>query len=141
MRVLFDTNIILDLLLDRKPHAKLAAALVAEVEHGTLSGYLCATTLTTIFYLARKIIGTDQARIHVQNLLHLFEVAPVNRTVLEGALVADFTDFEDAVLHEAAKHIGAQCIVTRNNKDFKAATLPIYLPQELRAMIVDLPTK
>lgn len=133
MRILFDTNVVLDLLLDRQPFAEPAAALFARVERGEDSGYLCATTVTTIFYLASKTLGAGQARLHVKTLLELFEIAPVSRPVVEGALLAGFDDFEDAVLHEAARHADVQCIVTRNIKDFKRASLPVYMPDELLA--------
>ena len=135
MRVLFDTNIILDILLDRLPHAKVASALVSRVERGELVGYLCATTLTTIFYLSTKTIGKTVTHRHIKKLLELFEIALVNRSVLECALTLGFNDFEDAVLYEAARHVEAECIVTRNIKDFKSANIPIYLPNELEAIL------
>ena len=73
MRVLFDTNVILDLLLERQPHVEAAAALVARVERGQLKGCLCATTVTTIFYLASKVVGAEAAREQLKLLLGLFE--------------------------------------------------------------------
>lgn len=132
--MLFDTNVILDLLLDRKPHAEAAAFLVARVERSELTGYVCATTITTIFYLATKVVGVEAARVQIKKILELFDVALVSQSVLETALTSGFSDFEDAVLYEAAKHAIVDCIVTRNIKDFKLATLPIYLPSELEAM-------
>jgi len=134
VKVLFDTNVILDLLLDRKPHAEAAAFLVARVERSELTGYVCATTITTIFYLATKVVGVEAARVQIKKILELFDVALVSQSVLETALTSGFSDFEDAVLYEAAKHAIVDCIVTRNIKDFKLATLPIYLPSELEAM-------
>lgn len=135
MNVLFDTNVVLDLLLDRAPHAEFAAALVARVERGELAGYLCATTITTVFYLAAKAIGSQAARQQIEQLLKLFEVAPVTRSVLEDALQAGFSDLEDAVLYMAARQVGAQCLVTRNTKDFKLAEIPIYQPHEFEAVL------
>lgn len=141
MRVLFDTNVILDVLLDREPFSDAATALLARVERGEVSGYLCATTFTTIFYLLSKAIGASEARTHVNSLLEMFDVASVGRAVVKGALLARFADFEDAVLNEAAQHAGVQCIVTRNMKDFKHATLPVYLPDELLAILPDSPAR
>lgn len=135
MKVLLDTNIVLDLLMDRPPFADAAAEIFAKVEEGNLTGYLCGTTVTTIHYLAAKVIGTKQAGKEVEKLLMLFEVAPVNRAVLESALKAGFSDFEDAVLHEAARHAGAEAIVTRNKKDFRKAKLPVYSAEELAAIL------
>ncbi len=134
MKVLFDTNVILDLLLDRQPYSEAASLLVARVERGEIAGYVCATTITTIFYLATKVVGITSARIQIKKILELFEVALVNRYVLDSALTSSFNDFEDAVLYEAAKYAGVDCIVTRNIKDFKLAKLPVYLPSELESV-------
>jgi predicted nucleic acid-binding protein len=135
VRVLFDTNVVLDVLLDRQPHAPDAVQLFAHVERGTIDGILGATTLTTVHYLAAKAVGDEQAREHIGTLLQLFDVAPVTRAVLEDALALDFGDFEDAVLHEAARHARADGVVTRNTPDFAAATLSVYTPAELRAAL------
>jgi len=63
------------------------------------------------------------------------KVDPVNRLVIENALQAKFTDFEDAVLHESARHAGAEYIITRNIKDFKKAKIPVFTPTELLSML------
>lgn len=67
----------------------------------------------------------------MHDVLQLFQIAPVNRSVLENAVAAGFEDFEDAVLHEAARQARADGIVTRNADDFTDATLTIYTPAEL----------
>ena len=71
MKVLFDTNVVMDLLLDRKPFVGPVAELFSKVERGDLMGCLCATTITTIFYLASKIVGIKKARSEVEKLLTL----------------------------------------------------------------------
>ena len=68
-------------------------------------------------------------------MLTLFEVAPVNRLVIESALAAAFGDFEDAVIHEAACHVGADAIVTRNLKDFGKARIPVYDSDEMARIL------
>ena len=137
MRVLFDTDVVLDLLLDREPHSEFAALLIAEVERGRLSGYLCATSITTIHYLASKAIGAAGAREQIRKLLSLFEVATVNRAVFNGALETKFRDFEDAVSHEAARLVEAMAIVTRNLHDFRTSVIPVYSPEDLLALLAD----
>lgn len=131
MRILVDTNVILDVLLDREPFSNVATQLLEKVENGILVGYLSATTITTIYYLTAKSIGREKAQIEISKLLSLFEVAPINRTVIEMAIRSKVSDFEDAVLCEAARHVGADGIVTRNIKDFKQADVNIYSPAEL----------
>lgn len=131
MRILFDTNVILDLLLDRKPHSQAAGELLSAVESSQISGYVCATTITTIHYLTTKVVGARKARTEIRKLLSLLEVAPVNRTVLDGAVRSKITDYEDAVICEAARHIGADALVTRNVRDFKSSGIRVYSPVEM----------
>lgn len=101
------------------------------MESGELVGLLGATTLTTIHYIARQSLDAGAVEALVRDLLLLFEVAPVNRAVLEGALALGFSDFEDAVLHEAARLVGSRAIVTRDPSGFRAATLRVYDPDTL----------
>lgn len=138
MRVLFDTNVVLDVMLDRKPFVDVAAQLFSLVESGSIAGFLSATTVTTLHYLATKAIGADRAHREIRKLLMLFEIAPVSRAVLESSLELKFSDFEDAVLHETARHAGIQAIVTRDASGFKQATVPTYSPQELAQMLAAL---
>jgi predicted nucleic acid-binding protein len=122
---------VLDLLLDREPFAESASGLFSRVEAEEIQGCLCATTVTTIHYLASKAVGAKQAHLAIRKLLSIFEVAPVDRSALEAALESGLPDFEDAVLHEAARRVGAEAVVTRDPADFKRASLPVYAPREL----------
>ncbi len=131
MKVLIDTNVVLDLLLDRKPFSLPAAQVFSHAESGRLAGYLCATTLTTLHYLMGKTMGPQKARDNLRKLLTFLEVAPVTRPILENALKSELRDFEDAVLCEAARAVDAEALVTRNKLDFKKAGLPAHTPQEI----------
>ena len=135
MRILFDTNVILDVLLDREPFSSTAAELFALVEAGEITGYICATTITTIHHLARKVIGNRTAVEEINKLMTLFEIAPVNRAVLDAAISSDFRDFEDAVVYEAALYKEAQGIVTRDFNDFKSSNIYVFSPEELLLML------
>ena len=135
MKVLLDTNIVLDLLMDRMPFSEYAVVLFSKVEQGTIIGYLCGSTITTVYYLVAKTVGATRAQEEIRKLLRLFEVAPVNRHVLESALAADFNDFEDAVIHEAACHVGAEALVTRNQKDFRKSRIPVYSSEEMAKIV------
>jgi len=131
VRILVDTNVVLDLLLDRRPFSESAAVLFSEIARGNVVGYLGATTITTIHYLAVKSVGSATADRHIRELLSLFEIAPVTRTILENALHAAFPDFEDAVLHAAAQHVGANFMVTRDATGFGKAAIPVFTPDEI----------
>ncbi len=131
MRILFDTNVILDVLLLRQPYEVEATKLVASVERSEINGVLCANSITTIYYLINKAVGREIAINSVNSLTMMFDVVPVNKIVLQNALKSKSLDFEDAVLNESAVNSGVDGIVTRNPKDFKSSTLPIYNPKEL----------
>jgi len=126
LKFLIDTNVVLDLMLDRAPFAEDAALLFEQAERGKFSAVLCGTTITTIHYIAAKTIGARKAKMAVGRLLSLCEIAPVGRAVLEDALAAEFPDFEDAVLAAAARSAEADAIVSRNAKDFRKAGIPVY---------------
>lgn len=135
MRVLLDTNVILDVILARVPHAVASKSVVDAVESGVITGLLSATTITTIHYFASKALGSRKAAHHLRTLLTLFEIASVNLAVLNGALQLGFPDYEDAVLHEAARHAKATAIVTRDGSGFKRAELTVYSPGELLSIL------
>ncbi|MDO8880657.1 MAG: PIN domain-containing protein [Coriobacteriia bacterium] len=135
MRILFDTNVVLDVLLAREPHAAVAAQLLTLVDNGRIEGVISATTVTTIHYIAARSVGAAAAARHLGELLEMFDVACVDRPVLRAALPLDFPDFEDAVLHEAARAASADAIVTRNLKDFGQADIPVLEPRELLAAV------
>ena len=135
MRVVWDTDVVLDVLLDRGADAIAATKLMARVERGELTGYLCDTTVMTLFGVARRLIGTERAGRELRKVLLLFDVTPVNRVVLESALANSALDFEDAVLYEAARHVGAEALVTRSFPAFKGSDLPVATPEKLLKML------
>jgi predicted nucleic acid-binding protein len=140
LKILFDTNIILDVLLNRKPFEETAIRLFSAVENNIMQGYLCSTTITTLDYLLSKSIGRDNAKHAIVSLLDLFNITEVNYRTLKAAVDSDFSDFEDAVLYFSGYDAGVDGIVTRNTNDFTAAQLPIYKPDDLWALIKSSPT-
>jgi predicted nucleic acid-binding protein len=131
LKILFDTNVILDVLMQREPFAQSAIALFSLVEEGNIQGYLCATTLTTLDYLLSKANGRNEAKASIKALLQLFVVCPVDRTVLTQAVESEFSDFEDAVLYFSGNNLGVNGLVTRNIKDFSCARYAVYSPDQL----------
>lgn len=132
---MFDTNVVLDLLLNREPFVSDAKILISKVEQGELTGLLCATTITTIHYLLLKANGKEKSSDIIESLLKLFEIAPVTRVVLEDALQSNDKDYEDAVLYKSAYHASTSMIVTRDRKGFSKAELPVLNPQELLVLL------
>ncbi len=136
MKVLFDTNVLLDVLLEREPHVEVAEKLVALVDNHRIEGFICATAATTLHYVGVKVIGRKAVHKHLRTLLGVFEVAAVDRDVLQRALDANgFTDYEDAVVHEAAHSAGCSALVTRDTTGFVKATMSVFQPLELLAAV------
>lgn len=130
MRVLLDTNVILDLFLDRAPFADVAATLWLAHEREQLTAYVAAITPINLFYIARKLRDEETARKAVIELLAALYVCAIDQGMLSAALKLPFRDYEDAVQHAAATAEGLDAIITRNTKDFSAATLPVFTPSE-----------
>jgi len=135
LRILFDTNIILDVLLNRKEFVEISSNIVGMVEKNELDGYLCATTITTLDYLISKATNRKQAKIEIQKLLTLFKIADVNSIVLKLSINSEFDDFEDAVQYYSGEYCEVEGLVTRNTKDYKNTDLPIYTPDELWGIV------
>ncbi|MEH1936368.1 MAG: PIN domain-containing protein [Nostoc sp.] len=125
MRVLVDTNIILDFLLEREPFLHDAELLFQAIASRQILGYATATTLTDIFYIARRHTqNIERARQAVAITLAAIEICAVDRSVLEIALASATSDFEDAVQIACALVHGLDAIVTRD-ADFFTASIPV----------------
>lgn len=128
-KVLLDTNIVLDVLLDREPWAGASAAVWASIETGVAEGLLAAHAVTTIHYLLRKETGNATAQKIVSSILGVLRVAPVDAQVLQDALQLPLGDFEDAVTATAAHSAGCDCIVTRDPKGFRGSPVRSLTPE------------
>lgn len=134
-RVLYDTNVLLDVLQARPPHVAASAAALNLVESGRVEGYVSAHAVTTVAYLIQRQVGAAMSRVILADLLSQLHVAAVTDRTIRTALAGAFRDFEDAVCHAAALEAGAEMIVTRNVADFVAGTVPAVLPETLLAVV------
>lgn len=133
MRVLIDSDVCLDFLLQRPDHLHDANSLFAQVECKTFSAYVCAVSLTTVHYIVRKERDSAAALAAVDGLLLLVDVCPVDLCVLQSARELKFQDFEDAVQCASALAEGLDAIVTRNIKDFANSPIEVYSPVDFLA--------
>jgi predicted nucleic acid-binding protein len=132
VRVLIDTNIVLDFLLEREPFFQEAERLFQAVGAGQVIGYVTATTLTDIFYISRKHTrSVEQARQAVSATLTAMVICPIDRAVLESAFNSGLVDFEDAVQIFGAVAQGLDAILTRDNKGFLSSSIPVLSIQGL----------
>lgn len=126
--VLVDLNILLDVLQKREPFYEDSARLLAAVETGQIIGYIAAHSMTTLFYLIQKGRSSAEAHAILTGLLQFLQVAPVDQNTIEQALNLDFRDFEDAVQMVSALQCKADCLITRNVKDYPVTLLPVMKP-------------
>jgi predicted nucleic acid-binding protein len=128
MKVLIDTNIILDIVLERQPFIKQARRVLQTAQAGIVL-FLTATTITDLYYITRKARGREIALSFIADLLQFVEVAGVDKDVIMQALRSDIADFEDAIQESAAKSQSINVIVTRNETDFENSVLEIHSPE------------
>lgn len=131
MKVMFDTNILLDLLLNRQPFCEMSARVIDLSATKVIDGYISASAITDIYYLAYKTIR-DKNKVCslLERLLQIVSVAGVTETEILAALKSGWNDFEDAVQYFTAQNIEVSYIVTRNKKDYLSADIVVAEPQE-----------
>jgi len=133
--VLIDLNILLDVLQKREQFYEASARLLAAVEVGKVRGLVAAHSITTLFYLVRKDRSTSEARATITNLLQFVEIAPIVQSTIEQALNLDYRDFEDAVQMISALQCKVDYLITRNEKDYQPALLPVLQPVDFLATL------
>ena len=121
MKVFIDTNLVLDVLAERRPFYEASARIWELVESRDLKGYLSATSITDIFYILNKQLGPEKAYHFVNKIMMVFDITSVSQADIKKALNLGFQDFEDALQVVYAKKIGAAYLITRNTEDFQEA--------------------
>jgi len=118
VKVLIDTNILLDIALNRKPFVEHATILWRLAEQKEITACISNTSITDIFYICRKHAGKDTARSFITDILNTFTLVDIDEHGFREALASDITDFEDAVQYVICTQNGCDALVTRNKKDF-----------------------
>ncbi len=131
MRLLIDTNVVLDVLLQREPFVKPAVAVLNLTQKANVQEYISASAVTDIYYIANHQIK-DRAAVRnlLQRLLMVVSVAAVSEQEIRHALSLAWTDFEDSVQYSVALVNEMDGIVTRNPTDYQRSDIPIWLPEQ-----------
>ena len=132
-RILADTNICLDLLLDRKPFVEHSGKLFELAESKSIRLYISGLSIDTLFYIIRPAMGSRKSTEILSALLEFAEIAPVNNDVVRDALRAGWNDLEDALQYYSAVHANCTHLITRYLRDFSLAEgsgLPILTPKQ-----------
>ncbi len=131
MKVLIDTNVILDYALIRQPFYDLADRIFVLVEQKQIEGYICASTFTDLFYILRKPRGKEWTIEFISKLANLCQITPVDTAIILEALAKHHKDFEDDIQYYSAVFSKLDAIVTRNPDDFPINSLQILTPEQL----------
>ena len=135
MRVLFDTNIVLDFLLERELFLPEALALFTAHDQKKIDAFVSAITPVNIFYIIRKEAGLQKAVEAVAAILDTLDVCIINKKILQDAAQLPVADYEDAVQIASAQLQGLEAIITRDLKDYKNSPLPVYSPSDFIALL------
>lgn len=135
MRILVDTNVVLDVVLARNPWVAEATDLLDRIARRELEGFVSAHAVTTLFYVVERERERRTALTAVSDLLSIVEVAEVGSADFQRALTLGLRDFEDAVQVAASLRVGADFLVTRNAKDYKGSPVTVKAPGELLAFL------
>lgn len=131
MRVLIDTNIILDVLCSRQNFAETSSKIFKLCEIGKIEGYVSALTIPNIVYIMRKELDPEKIKDILERLSLIFTIADLRADDIKKAAYLNFKDYEDALQSVCASRIKANFIVTRNIKDFAGSRVTAITPVEL----------
>ena len=131
-RIFIDTNILVDLIADRKPFSKYAITIFSLAGDKKVKLYTSSHSIATTHYLLKKYIDESKLREVLSDLLDYLSIIPVNQDILKKGFRSKHKDFEDAIQILCGASIeNMDCIVTRNVKDFKGSEIQVLPPDEL----------
>ena len=128
MKILLDTNIVLDYLLQRKQYFDYSRKIFNWAINNKIRAYISASAITDIYYIIKKAKDNDTALNFIRDIFKFVQIAGVDKNVILAALKYNINDFEDAVQNAAATYSGIKIIVTRNIKDFKNSDIKVITP-------------
>jgi predicted nucleic acid-binding protein len=130
VNVFFDTNVLLDVLAERRPFYEDSVRAWSLAETGKVRGLVSAITCANLFYILRKSGGQVAARRGLRLARSVFSVVPCDEAIVDQAIEADVPDFEDAIQLHSAARCGAEYIVTRNLGHFAKSGIPVLSPRD-----------
>ncbi len=128
--ILFDTNIVLDIALERREFYENAKELVKVSYLNSIPAFVTASSVTDIYYLLKKKKGHLNTIDFLKSFFMITDIAGVDKEIIIEALNSGMKDFEDAIQIETAKQNDISIVITRNKKDYENSGLEIYTPEE-----------
>jgi predicted nucleic acid-binding protein len=132
MKLLIDTNVILDALMHRQPWAKSAQDIILAIAEEKAEGFVTANSFADIHYILHKQLrDKDQTKQALLGLLVIINVLDVTGSDCEKAFDLPMSDYEDALLAQCAKRHKINRIISRNLKDFKGSPVEAVEPDDI----------
>ena len=130
MKVLLDTDVIIDVAIDRQPHAEYSAIIIDLAESFRIDAYIAWHSIANFYYLVSAASGDKKTRLFIKELLQITAVAETTTSDAIFALDAHLRDFEDALQLAAARKCSAEYIITPNIKHYRNSIIPAITPQQ-----------
>ena len=135
-RVLFDTDVLLDFLFDRKPFSDHTLKLLLACQDKKKIGFITPVIFSNMYYILRQQASHVYVKEKLDVLLSILRVLPMSEQTVHLAINSSFKDMEDALQYfSALKNANVDAILTRNTKDFKKSAIPVFLPSEWIAVM------
>ena len=128
--ILIDTDVLIDVALDRQPFSDAASELLDRLQTGPKRAFVAWHTLSNFYYLVTPARGDSDVRAFIAELIRFVAVADCDTNAMDFALQLRMADFEDAMQVAAARASGARYVVTRNARDFRRSPIPAITPEE-----------
>lgn len=129
-KIFIDTDIILDLLAEREDFYEAAAVLFSLIDRGKVQAFTSPVVIANIFYILSRLKSRAFALKNIKKIRAFLSVLRLDEKTVDLAMASDFHDFEDALQYYASLENGMDCIITRNKKDFKSSTIPVFTAGE-----------
>jgi len=126
-----DTDVIIDFLIDRKPHSREAAIIFTLIEQKKLKGYVSSLTFSNLYYVLRKVEPHNKVISKLDSISRMLTILKVDQQTIKDAIVSGFSDFEDSIQYNCAlDYKKIDVLITRNTKDYKNSEIPVMTPAD-----------
>ena len=131
-----DTDVIIDFLIDRKPHSREAAIIFTLIENKKIKGYVSSLTFSNLYYVLRKFETHNKVIVKLDSISRMLTILKVDQQTVEDAIVSKFKDFEDSIQYYCAlDNKKIDVLITRNTKDYKNSQIPVMTPADYLKMV------
>ena len=133
-KIFLDTNIVLDVILNRTGHVENALKIISLVDLHKYEGWISSLSCSNVYYITARHFNKITAMKKLEHFRVKIRISSVYEETIDLALSSDFNDFEDAIQYYSALSVKCDCIITRNIKDYKISEIPVYTPEEFIAL-------